>query len=226
MRVMIVCTVVILGCYKTQIKILRGKKVKYVLRDYSVLKERKIRKWYLSYPIPHKAKEVTFKILNIFIHRTTSYILDLIGIIIHVFCESDIETIFSLNVIQIILHPLNWMSIKVGVKLEEKNLDFLVSNLTRLGKHFIHRCEYLNVKPHVNWLKNELKIYKKSLDYMKKQKCPETLFFIGLISPLEEEPHIVIFFSFHLSCKLVQHFQSLYHNCAVIGCNLRILQII
>ena len=37
---------------------------KYVLRDYNDIEARKIRKRYLSYPIPHKAKEVTFKILN------------------------------------------------------------------------------------------------------------------------------------------------------------------
>ena len=35
-------------------------KRKYVLRDYSVAEARRIRKRYLSYPIPHKAKEVAF----------------------------------------------------------------------------------------------------------------------------------------------------------------------
>ena len=51
---------------------------------------------------------------------------------------------------QIILQPLNWMSIKVGVQLEEKDLDFMVKNLITLGKHFIHRCKLLKVKPHIS----------------------------------------------------------------------------
>lgn len=50
------------------------------------------------------------------------------------------------------------MSIKIGVKLKEKNLDFLVNNLIALGKQFIHRCRYLKVKPHVIGWKNELKL--------------------------------------------------------------------
>ena len=101
-------------------------KRKYVLRDYSVVEARKIRKQYLSYPIPHKAKEIAFKILND-IYPSNHFLQDLIGIIICV----DFErvklkqwNIFSLNVNmlefwvlfqswlltkQIILHLLNWM---------------------------------------------------------------------------------------------------------------------
>ena len=46
-------------------------KRKYALRDYSVEEARKIRKQCLSYPIPHKAKEVTFKIIYVDFARVT-----------------------------------------------------------------------------------------------------------------------------------------------------------
>ncbi len=43
------------------------------------------------------------------------------------------------------IHPLNVVSIKVGVLLKDKNVDFLINNLIILCKHFIHRCKYLKV---------------------------------------------------------------------------------
>ena len=69
-------------------------KRKYVLRDYNEVEVKKIRKQYLSYPIPHKAKEVTFKILNDiyssnhFLHMRFNWDNNSCG-----FCERDIETV-------------------------------------------------------------------------------------------------------------------------------------
>ncbi len=69
-------------------------KRKYVLSEYSVVEARKLRKRYLSYPIPHKAKEVTFKILNDiypsnhFLHKRFNWDNNSCG-----FCERDIETV-------------------------------------------------------------------------------------------------------------------------------------
>lgn len=160
-------------------------KRKYVLSDYSVVEAKKIRKRYMSYPIPHKAKEVVFKILNDiypsnhFLHIRFNWENNTCG-----FCERDIETVEHIffeceHVLdfwlafrswmltkQITLQQLNWMSIKVGVQLKEKNLDFLANNLIILGKHYIHRCKFLKVKPHINGWKNELNLYKKSLFFM------------------------------------------------------------
>ena len=101
----------------------------------------------MSYPIPHKAKEVVFKILNDiypsyhFLHIRFNWENNTCG-----FCERDIETVehiffqcehvleFGWNWLafrswmltkQITFQQLNWMSIKVGVQLKEKNLGLL-----------------------------------------------------------------------------------------------------
>lgn len=157
-------------------------KRKYVLSEYSVIEARLIRKRYLSYPIPHKAKEVAFKILND-IYPSNDFLFKRFNWDNNscIFCKRDIETVehiffdcdfvidFWLSVRswlltkQIPLQHLNWMSIKVGVQLKEKNVDFLINNLIMLGKHYIHRCKFLKLKPHFIGWKNELSCYKKSL---------------------------------------------------------------
>ena len=145
-------------------------KRKYILRDYSNEEARKIRKQFLSFPLPPKAKEVTFKILNYiypsnhFLHLKFCWENNLC-----VFCESDIETVehvfFQLEPIVefwlsfqhwlqskgILLQPLNE---KAGIFLKDKNLEFLIINLIVQCKQFIYRCKYLKVKPHINSWKN------------------------------------------------------------------------
>lgn len=63
--------------------------------------------------------------------------------------------------------PLSVLSVKFGVLLKDKNLDFLINNWIILCKHFIlHRYKFLKIKPHFSrWRMN--KIFVKSLHYMK-----------------------------------------------------------
>lgn len=177
---------------------------KYVLKDYSNEEAKKIRKPYLSYPILPKAKEVTFKILNDFypsihfLHIRFNWNNNSCG-----FCEKDIETVehifFQCEPVQefwflfqswlqskgIVLHPINVMSIKAGVFMEEKSLDFLLNNLIVLAKHFIHRCKYLKVKPHINGWKNELKLFTKSLQCMTDKNALKLLSLLDLFMLLD-----------------------------------------
>ncbi len=61
---------------------------------------------------------------------------------------------------------LNETSIKVGVFINYINLEFLINNLIVLGKHFIHRCKYLKVKPHFTRWRNDLKLFVKSFHWI------------------------------------------------------------
>lgn len=153
----------------------------------------------MSYPVPHKAKEVVFQTINDvypsnhFLHKRFNWENNTCG-----FCERDIETVEHIffeceHVLefwlafrswmltkQITLQQLNWMSVKVRVQLKEKNLDFLVNNLIILGKHYIHRCKFLKVKPHINGWKNELNIYKNYLFFMSNKNALRLYFLLEL----------------------------------------------
>ncbi len=84
--------------------------------------------------------------------------------------------------------PLTVLSIKVGVLLKDKNLDFLINNLIILCKHFIDRCKFLKVKPHFSGRKNEQDICEvSSLHAAQKHKetlkCFELVFVVRIIRP-------------------------------------------
>ncbi len=83
------------------------------------------------------------------------------------------------------IHPLTVDSIKVGVLLKDKNIDFLINNLIILCKHFMHRCEYLKAKPHFSGWNNELKIFAKSLYYMKDRNAHKLLYHLNLFLLIE-----------------------------------------
>lgn len=138
-----------------------------------------------------------------FIHLITSYMKDLIGRTIHVGSVRKIlklqNMFFQCELVQtfwlefqnwlhskhISIQPLTVISIKVGVLLKEKILDFLINNLITLCKYYIHRCKYLKVKPHFSGWKNELKIFTKSLHYMKNRNAQKLLYAFNLFLLLE-----------------------------------------
>ncbi len=179
-------------------------KRKYVLQEFSEEEAKKIRKRYLTYPILPKAKEVTFKILND-IYPSNNFLHEIFNWENNscMFCEKDIETVedmfFQCELVQnfwlefqnwlhfkqISIHPLTVVSIKVGVLLTYKNIDFLINNLIILCKNFIHRCKYLKVKPHFSRWKNELKIFAKSLNYMKDKNAQKLLYNLSLYLLIE-----------------------------------------
>lgn len=129
-------------------------KRKYVLQEFIEEEAKKIRKLYFTYPVLPKAKEVTFKILkdiypsNHFLQERFNWENNSCG-----FCEKDIETVDHmflkcesvqtfwlefqnwLHFKQISIHPLTVISVKVGVLLKEKILDFLINNLITLCKY-------------------------------------------------------------------------------------------
>lgn len=99
---------------------------------------------FLSFPVPHKTKEVTLENLNDiypsnnFLHCSFNWEINSCD-----FCDSDTETLehFFLTCLckrtlgicsklkgTEILVPLTWSDVKVGVLLKKKDTDFLVNN--------------------------------------------------------------------------------------------------
>lgn len=72
---------------------------------------------------------------------------------------------------QITLPTLTWSFVKVGVRLRENNVDFLVNNLIVLCKSFIHKCKYLKARPRIIGFLNNLALFKKSLHLVKTEKA-------------------------------------------------------
>lgn len=150
----------------------------YIVHDFSRVETKRIRKGFLSFPVLHKAKEVTFKIFNDiypsnnFLHLRFNWENNSC-----VFCDRHIETMehiffecvyvkeFCLSVLnwlcskQITLDPLTWLDVKVGVNSKENDTDFRVNNIIVLCKCFIHRCKYFKIRPQMIGLKNFLIVF-------------------------------------------------------------------
>ena len=164
-------------------------KRRYILKEFEVEKIRKIRKNYISLPLPPKIKELNFKILNE-IYPTNEFLrlrfnFDLNNCI---FCEKEIETLqhlfFHCNSVQYFWNemqswlqsknielPLTEKTVIFGVFVEDKNLDFVLNTLMLLGKFFIHKCRYFKLIPCMNHWRNELKLFSKSLKLVQEKKA-------------------------------------------------------
>lgn len=165
-------------------------KRKYVLQDYKENEIQKIRKSYISYPLPPKVKELNFKILNE-IYPTKHFLNIRFNIEMNncTFCEKDTETLHHLFFDCDVSHAFwsdmwSWLQskninilpfsvriIKFGIFVSDKDVDLVINYLILLGKFFIHKCRYFKSKPSLkSWL-NEFKLFSKSLKFVKEKKA-------------------------------------------------------
>lgn len=162
----------------------------YVLKDFDRNEVKKIRKNYLSYPLPPKVKEVCFKIINE-IYPTKEFLRLKFNFDTNdcVFCEKSIETLehvffwcdsvhFFWSEMQnwlcskdVEFSPFNVKVVRFGIFHENKELEFFLNSLICFGRFFIHKCRWFKSKPNfIHWC-NELKLLYKSLKFVKNKKA-------------------------------------------------------
>uniref|UniRef100_A0A1A7XB67 Reverse transcriptase domain-containing protein n=2 Tax=Iconisemion striatum TaxID=60296 RepID=A0A1A7XB67_9TELE len=145
---------------------------------------------YLKFPIPPKAKEVHFKILNDvypskeFLHSKFN-----IGENDCTFCNDNIETVEHLfftciftkifwdsfciwvSVNDLGITSLSYNDIKFGTILNDKEKQFTVNNFIILAKFFVHKCKFGNTKPVFIVFQNDLASLKVSLKLCNTKKA-------------------------------------------------------
>lgn len=143
-----------------------------------------LRTQYLKFPIPPKAKELHFKILN-GIYPSNEFLRLRFGFDANscVFCE-DIETtehlffhctftdalwsdIHDWLQSSIPLVPFVKNDIIYGIILQNKDLDFLLNNILILCKFYIHKCKYKIINPVFSMFHNDFVSFFKALKKMK-----------------------------------------------------------
>ena len=158
--------------------------------DFDTSEIKKIRKKYLSFLLPPKAKEVNFKILNE-IYPTNEFLRLKFNLDVNncVFCETNIENLehvfFFCDMVQPFWRDMqNWLwsrevelpsltvkIIRFGIFLENKEFDFICNFLLCLGKFFIHKCRWLKSRPNFNQWMNEFKLLCEALRLVKHTKA-------------------------------------------------------
>ena len=151
----------------------------------------RIRTKYLSYPVPPKAKEVHFKILND-IYPCNDFIQNRfkMEVMSCSFCEVEAETakhlFFECQTVNAfwkafeewivgennIIPEISYECLRVGFfMMEDKNVELVYNTLLLLATFFIHKCRFFKTNPVFRVFTNELNIYKKSVKIMKGAKA-------------------------------------------------------
>lgn len=171
-------------------------KRKYLFKDYN---SRFLTK-YLSFPIPLKAKEIHFKVLNA-IYPSKDYLHKKFNIDTNTctFCNTDIETTehlfyscessrsfwddfqYWLTSKNIDCPSLTFQVIRFGLQTENKKIEFGINNLFIVAKFFIHKCRFLKITPIFAAFKNEVFLLKASLDKCNLNKAHTLLEFLMLL---------------------------------------------
>lgn len=185
-------------------------KRRYLLERYlnASSDAKKIRCYFLKFPISPKAKEVHFKTMNeIYPCKELLYLKFGLDTNVCTFCENDMESqehlFFSCSVSSSFwkafcqwclkdnpsLSQLNYENIQFGIMLKDSRMEFMLNNLIIMAKYYIHKCKFRNLTPHLSVFMKELSILCDSLKYIN-MKLSQELYQI-LINLLSTTPENV-----------------------------------
>lgn len=185
--------VILKTCYPCQVK---RNKLDHMFDKNTVTY---LRTAYLKFPVPPKAKEIHFKILNE-IYPSYKFLNQKFNIemVPCSFCESqseDTDHIFFLCNFS----KLFWISLQDWLIEKEVVADnfvfslhhilfgvpqdccvnsFLLNNIVILAKYFIHKCRFFKSPPLLIVFKNDLKCFSKALNKMKGQSAMKLLYLL------------------------------------------------
>lgn len=77
------------------------------------------------------------------------------------------------------LAPFTLESIKFGISLKEKDVEFLVNSFIILAKYDIHKCKWSKRQPCLDAFRHEISAFKKSLGYKSVKGARDLLSAIG-----------------------------------------------